>query len=243
MSGPPEILLAALDHGPLPVAAAMNPKIETDSVLLRAVLDIHWDVPDPVGVLRRIEASLLSLSPGFTHHQCRGPAAYHVFAAADPHAATVSNRPAGPRPFDACLALAHLIEHAVIEFQCGITGARRCSGITGARRQPAGRFDLMVECADFPVGRFCLGFAIAALAGAANAHPPGPVDRAALVAARLARQRPERSWSPEALGRQQGWPAARAARALHVLADFGLLIEQSHALNFSGFPVYRFVSS
>ena len=76
-----------------------------------------------------------------------------------------------PQPLDARLALAHLIEHAVIDFESAITRATRISGVTGARRSPPGRFDLMVECPDPAVGRLCLALAVLSLTGAADARP------------------------------------------------------------------------
>jgi len=242
MASPPQVEVVEVAYGAFPIASALNRKISADSLLLRATLDIRWQDPDPAAALGRAEGRLLALSPTFRRHQCRGPLAYHVFtdrrrgttAASPSTMASTSDAP----PFDACLALAHLIEHAIIDFECGIIDAARCSGVTGARRQPPGRFDIMVECPDRLVGSLCLSLAIAALRAATNGHAPGLSEKDLLAVARLAWQRRGRALTPAGVAAAFGWPMAAAARAMASLRDLGYLTERAYSVNISGIPEY-----
>jgi len=242
MSLQPEVLVVQIEFGPSPLAASLNREIEPGSQLLRAALDIRWNEPDPVLALRRIERRLLDISPTFMSHRCRGPIAYHVFVRRPNGAAAGPDPPAVPegeaQPFDACLALAHLIEHAIIDFESAVTEEARVSGVTGARRTPPGRFDVMVECDDQRVGRLCLTLAVATLTAAAG-PPSGRPERDALAAVRLAHRHPGRTWTPGAVARALGWTFPRAVRALSSLRDLGYLTELPYTVNISGVPQYR----
>ena len=237
MTSRPEVLIVDVDYAPVEVAASLNRRIARGRPLLRATLDILWDNPDPVPSLDRIEAALEAFSPSFQRHECRGPAGYHVFV--------IDRRPrhGGPQPSDGRLALAHLIEHAVIDFESTITHARRISGLTGALRDPPGRFDLMIECPDPAIGRLCLALAIRALTGAADARPPGRREQHILAAARLAYHNPGRVWTPPGVARAFDWPYGRAAAALSSLRELGYLTPLEYSMNFSGLPRYAVAAS
>ncbi|HEU4401788.1 MAG TPA: hypothetical protein VFT43_06755, partial [Candidatus Polarisedimenticolia bacterium] len=224
-------------YGPLPRARSLNPRFSPGRPLLMATVDIEWRPDDPLATVARLEQRLLHLSPRFARHECRGLERYHVFARARPSSPEASGsgtaRPGadaspndGPDSFEAALALAHLIEHAVIEFQCTITGERRCSGATAARRSPAGRFDLLVESLDPLVGRCCLTLALTWLTAVAGGHDLDPEPAEVLSAARLAyRRRGGPILAPD-LARAIRWSEARAARALTALSAAGYLVER-----------------
>jgi len=245
MSLQPEVQVVQVEFGPSDQAASLNREIEPGGRLLRAALDIRWDEPDPLSALARIERRLVEFSPTFRSHRCRGPLAYHVFArqrddrTADASAAGPAVPESPTQAFDACLALAHLIEHAVIDFESSITEETRISGVTGARRKPPGRFDVMVECHENSIGRFCLALAVTTLTAAADARPPGRPERDALAAVRLAYRHPGRWWTPGAFARALGWSYPQALRALSSLRDLGYLTEFPHTVNISGLPQYR----
>jgi len=232
MISSPEVRIVDVEYAPVESAASLNRRIARDGPLLRATLDILWDAPDPVSILDRIETALVDFSPSFRKHECRGPAGYHVFG--------IDRRPLrdGPQPIDGRLALAHLIEHAAIDFESTITHARRISGLTGAHRAPPGRFDLMVECPDPAVGRLCLVLAIRALTGAADARPPGRREHQILATARLAYHNPGRVWTSSGVARAFDWPCGRAAAALCSLRELGYLTPLEDSMNFSGLPRY-----
>lgn len=233
----PEIRVAKVDYGPLPEARALNPKFSPKSPILFATLDIRWDPDDPVAAVARLEAALLTLYPRFVLHECRGSSRYHVFAHVRRPAASGSGD--GGAPFEGALALAHLVEHAVIDFQCDILAKKRCSGITAARRAPRGRFDLMIECLDLHVGRCCLTLATTWLTMAARGHTLGPAEREILAVARLAYGHRGEALRPRSLARTLGWPQGRAERALSALSEVGYIVESPFTVNLSGVPEYR----
>ena len=251
MENVPSITIAKIEYGRRPAATALNPKMDPESPVLLATLAIGWDEPDPREALARIEKTLLAFSPSFGRHECRGPMAYHVFASgngsprrgdASPNAGAPGapgREPAAAPPLEGSLALAHLIEHAVIDFQCAILHNGRCSGVTGALREPPGWFDLMVECREFSVGRLCLNLAIAWVKAATLGRRLGAAEGDLLMAARSARAGASDSVTPSLVARGLGWSDSRAEQALKRLREAGYLDETPCTLNFSGIPAYR----
>ncbi len=236
----PDIRVVTIEHGPLPGARSLNPRFGTGRSLLFASLDIAWSPVDPAAAIARLEESLLAFRPGFARHECRGAERYHVFAGA--RGAVPADYGSGARArdgFEPALALAHLLEHAVIDFQCSILRERRCSGVTAARRAPPGRFDLMVECGDPDVGRLCLALAIAWLTSALRGHTLGLPEREILLAARLAHDHRGQRLRSAPVARALRLPEPRAEIALAALREAGYLVETPYTMNLSGLPVYR----
>ena len=237
----PDVRVVTIDFGPLPLARTLNPRLSTDRSLLLATLDVAWTPVDPIAAVARLEERLLAFLPGFADHECRGAERYHVFAQASRNRRPAT--PGGPAysctSFEPTLALAHLIEHAVIDFECAILDERRCSGVTAAHRSPPGRYDLMVECADPHVGRCCLAMAMAWLTAAAQGRDLGPAEREVLAAARLAYRRGGQALWPPGVARALSWPEPHARRALAALRDLGFLSESAYTVNLSGLPEYR----
>ena len=152
MPNAPVVRIANLAYEPSSVAASLNPRFAPDSCLLRATLDIRWDEPDPFMAISHLEEELLAFSPSFGRHECRGDQAYHVFLGGARQNPSANPHTDLSGPFDGCLAFAHFIEHAIIDFQCTVTRQKRCSGVTGAYREPAQFFDVIVECPDLRIG-------------------------------------------------------------------------------------------
>jgi hypothetical protein len=243
MSRQPEIAIVAVDFGRFPAASRLNPKIPPESTLLLAILDIRWDAEDPVAAVHSVEVILDGFSPTFSLHECRGPHAYRVLAPETRRRPreTAGKKP-GPHgtaaPFDPGLALAHLIEHAVIDFQCALTDLSRCSGVTGARQVPHGRFDLMVECPDPRVGRCCLALSVAWLTAAASGHVLGEEELRILATARLVCRNGSAPLTPPEVARRLQIRESEAGRALEALREFGFVVRRSWAMNFSGIREY-----
>lgn len=235
-----------MEYGPSLEAVSLNPRFSPESALLKTTLDIRWEEPDPSSSISRLEAELLAFSPSFDHHECRGEQTYHVFLhAARPNLPGPLRPDAGaelPRalePFDGCLALAHLIEHAIIDFQCTIMELKRCSGVTGAYREPPTRFDVIIECPDCCIGRTCIGLTVSWLSLILEGESLGPAQQEVLAVARLAYQHHEEALTERAVARVLNWSESQAARALSTLQDAGLLAETPYAFNFGGISEYR----
>jgi hypothetical protein len=222
----PTIEIETISHGPLPEAPRLNPKLSAQSPLLRATLRIAWEPGDGVETIAALEESLLAFSPRFRDHECRGAEAYHVFrrgrprgkepdGGSDSRGASVSYVPA--------LALAHLIEHALIDVQCRITGARRCSGATAQRADGPDRYDIMVESPDPRAGRCSLALALAWVCQALAGHPLGVPEREILEVARRVFDSGNGALHPAGVARSTGLPEARVAEALEALAQLGCL--------------------
>jgi hypothetical protein len=249
----PDVTVVALSYGPYPEAAALNPRLAPDQPLLLATLDIFWSPPDPAAEIARLEESLVGLSPGLAAHQCRGLPAYHVFLGArrggrpgaDGAGAAPGDAPGagedapGPAPYDARLAFAHLVEHAVIDFQCSITGRRRCSGVTGAHAARDGRYDILVESTGPRVGNACLALAAAWLAEAAAGRRLGDDEREILTVAAWLHGRDGGAWSAPLLSLALGLTETGAGRALAALADVGYVEGMRATMSLDGLREYR----
>jgi len=241
----PDIKLIKIEYGAFPPASRLNHKIAADSLLLRATLDIRWDDPDPASAVARCERALLAFSPSFKRHQCRGPEAYHVVPGNGRNAGAAGGRehPRPGQPFDGALALMHLIEHVMIDFQCAVTDQKRCSGITAAHRGARGRYDLIVESPDYGIARCCLALALSSVSAATDGSFPGTIERDILHVARAAYTRPWRSLNAPDLARELGWTEARAGRSLGALRDVGYLSERPYTVNISGLSDFRVSTS
>lgn len=235
----PDIKILKIEYGHFPTAAQLNHKIPKDSLLLRATLDIRWDQPDPIDAVARCEKALLAFSPSFQRHQCRGPEAYHVVPRNGGEAGSARGRTGPDQPFDGALALMHLIEHAMIDFQCAVTDQKRCSGITAAHRGTKGRYDLIVESPDYGIARCCLALALSSVTAATDGTFPGSIERDILRVAQAAYMRPWKSLTAPGLARDLGWTETRAGRALEALRDVGYLSERPQTVNISGLPDFR----
>jgi len=234
MRAEPKICVLQTEYGTYPGAAALNWKFPRDAPIMLLTLEIAWDPSDPIKAISHLEETLLAFSPAFEKHECRGAEAYHVFASKGRPGARLPTDTFNPR-----LALAHLIEHAVIDFQCVITDEKRCSGVTAEYRGHPGRFDLMIECRDPSVGRLSLALALAWLPAAIQSDHLGAAEREILEAARLVYRRPYEGLSPPAVAQAMTWTEEKATRALGALLEIGYLAETPYAMNLSGAPQYR----
>jgi hypothetical protein len=249
----PDVTVVALSYGPYPDAAALNPRLPSDRPLLLATLDIDWSPPDPASEIARLEETLVGLSPGLAAHQCRGLPAYHVFlgarrAARPGEAGSGAGRGVapgagadapGPAPYDARLAFAHLVEHAVIDFQCSITGRTRLSGVTGAHAARDGRYDILVESTGPRVGNACLALAAAWLTEAAGGRRLGDAEREILSVAAWLHARDGGAWSAPLVSLALGLSEIGAGRALAALADVGYLEAERATMSLDDVREYR----
>ncbi|MCI0567530.1 MAG: hypothetical protein L0Z52_04950 [Acidobacteria bacterium] len=241
----PEVSISEIQHGTLPLASRLNPRFAPDTPLLLATLKIRWAPRNPQRAIADLEKRLLAFSPGFRHHECRGMGMYHVFS----HAGGNGKSHAGGEEraassgklegFDAALALAHLLEHAVIDFLSEVTGEMTCSGITGAHRSVSHRYDLLVECRELEIGCCCLALALGWIQGLFRGHPMGSAEKDVLSLLRWMHRRASPPVFASRVAGVLGWSEDRAERALAALQQTGYLESTAYAMNLSGLPAYR----
>ena len=141
MSGEVRILIAGSEVGSYPKVLPLNSRFRSDLPLLKLQVDIDWNPRAPAQALSSLEKRLVELCPSLRRHECRGHRRYHILCSDE-------QKETGREPIEVSLALAHLLEHVLIDALAFITSAPLVSGITGAHKDSARRFDIFVECPD-----------------------------------------------------------------------------------------------
>jgi hypothetical protein len=147
MGGAPRIRVLTTRLGLFPSIQSLNPSLGPDRWTIRLELEVDWAPVDPLRSLMVLEEGLLEVCPSLNAHRCGGPVEYHVrsFARGEQNGLEGGHHP------EPALALAHLIEHVMIDAIAFVTNASSVSGATGARRGSTKRFDVFVECRDAAV--------------------------------------------------------------------------------------------
>jgi hypothetical protein len=202
-----------------------------DRWTLRVELEIEWEPANAVRALSTLETSLPAVCPGWNAHRCGGPPEYHVrsFAAGDG---------AAERHVEPALALAHLIEHVMIDVIAFVTSASSVSGVTGAKRGTRRRFDVFVECRDPAVGALARHLAISWATAILRDGGIDTEDARILAVARALYRRGARVFEPDRVAEETGLPGEEAARLLEALEAAGFAARLAFTMNFSGQPYY-----
>lgn len=140
------------------------------------------------------------------------------------------------------LALAHLIEHVMIDAVAFVTGLERVSGVTGAHQDSERRFDVYVECPDYPV---CLLARYVGIAWVLTLLRRGSLDPAGartLPVARLVYNLRPRSLDPGRAAGEVGIVEAAALEILERLEVAGFVRRAAYTVNLSGTPHFRLTS-
>jgi hypothetical protein len=241
----PKISILEIRHGTFPQASRLNPRFTPDRPLLLVTLRIRWAPKNPPRAIAALEKGLLAFSPAFRRHQCRGMGIYHVFSDAGGNGGSRSGSGESSassgveEEFDAGLALAHLLEHAVIDFLSEVTGEASCSGITGAHRSASHRYDVLVECREIEIGCCCLALALAWLQGLCRGQALGSAEKEVLSVLRWIHRRPAPEVFASRVAGALGWSEDRVERALQALQATGYLEAIDYAMNLSGVPAYH----
>ena len=241
----PEISISEIQHGTFPQASRLNPRFTPARPLLLVTLKVRWAPKDPPRAFAALEKGLLAFSGTFRRHQCRGMGIYHVFSDAGGNGGSragsgESSAPSGKEEeFDAGLALAHLLEHAVIDFLSEVTGEASCSGITGAHRSVSHRYDVLVECREMEVGCCCLALALAWLQDLCRGQAMGSAEKEVLSVLRWIHRRAAPVVFASRVAGALGWSEDRVERALAALQETGYLEAAEYAMNLSGLPAYH----
>ena len=140
------------------------------------------------------------------------------------------------------LALAHLIEHVMIDAVAFVTGLQRVSGVTGAHQNSERRFDVYVECPEYPV---CLLARYVGISWVLTLLQRGSLDSAGaqtLPVARLIYNLGSRSLDPRRAAVEVGMDEADALEILERLEVAGFARRNVYAVNLSGTPYFRLSS-
>lgn len=228
------ITVVATDYGRHPAVLGLNPTFEPDARTIKLTLTIDWRPHDAAAALNHVEGELLAASPSFRMHQCRGPHQYRVFLEAQRRPAAVP---------EAALALAHLIEHVMIDAIAFVTGAPRISGVTGARADADDTFDVFVECPSRAVAHLAGRVGTAWIESLVTGRPVNGQPLDTLHVARLLYAYRPAAVDAGLTARTLGHDRDRAQRTLAGLRASGFAEELPATLNFSGYPLYRFADT
>lgn len=239
MSASPSVSVLASDYGYHPSILPLNKSLRPSASTLRLTLEIDWDPPDPAQALSNLESDLLRVCPSLGEHQCRGPVQYHVHGPSPGWTSKVRGRWLGVEPG---LALAHLIEHVMIDAVAFVTGLQRVSGVTGAHQDSERRFDVYVECPDYPVSLLARYVGISWVLTLLQRGSLDSAGAQTLRVARLIYNLGPRTLDPSLVAVEVGMDEADALEILERLEVAGFARRNGYTVNLSGTPYFRLSS-
>ena len=231
MHANPEVRIVGRSLGPCPESLPLNADFRPDSLKLKLTVQIAWSPLNAREGLRDLGLRFERISPSFARHRCGGKGGYDIHSLLLPGAARVNGG------LEAGLALAHLMEHVMIDVVAFVSNPGRVSGATGAHRDASDRYDVFVEC-EHPV----VADLAVELARAWVEDLETDLDRerkAALEAAQELYVRRPLDISVEETAALRGIETPHMERAFAWLAHHGIASLESYALNFGGLHVYR----
>ena len=221
--------------GRFPQVLSLNPAFRPELNRLKLTLDIDSRLADPQTTLLDVEEELLLVCPSLQWHQCRGPHEYRLFE-------SQAAARAAP-PIEANLALAHLIEHVMIDTIAFVTDAESVSGITGAHTNSDYRFDIFVECPDESVLALAGYVGITWIASLLRGEGVNEVSHAALALARFLYWHQPRAVSVRCAAQHLQSAPEEILRAFSWLRAIGWAHEVPHTINFSGLSAFTHITS
>jgi hypothetical protein len=234
MAGTPRIRVLTIRHGLFPSIGLLNPLLKPGHWAIRLELEIEWEPQNPLRSLALLEEGLLDVCPSLRAHRCGGPAEYHVrsFAQGSPRG------PDDPVPVEPALALAHLIEHVMIDAVAHVTAASAVSGITGARRESTRRFDVFVECRDPAVGALAWHLGVAWTSTLLRGEVVDRRETRILDVARSIYRSGARAFEAHRVAADAGLRTDETEDLLGALAAAGFASPTRYTMNFSGQQYY-----
>lgn len=237
MSETPAIRALSLDVGSHPQARRLNPQFSREAPVLRLRVEVSWDPQDPGAALFGLESRLARLSPTLARHQCRGHPDYRILRT---QAGDTGGRPRLGRDFEAPLALAHVLEHLIIDAVSFLTGAPVVSGATGALGSLPRRYDVFVECPDPALARLVVALPLSWLSSlAAGGSLDGEGWTTLMVARHLYLRRRPGPCDPAGLSRRLMRSPREVEAALRWLERNGFACRVGYTMNFSGVDYCR----
>jgi hypothetical protein len=206
------------DFGLHPQILPLNPSLRPDASSLKLRLRVGWEPDDPTQPLRALEERLSLACPGFSRHECRGPAEYHVRRFSRERSLPLLR----PRaPVEGALALAHLVEHVMIDVVAFVARASSVSGVTGALARARATYDVFVECPDASTAALAAFLGPAWVASLLEGDALAPDGRSLLETARALNDRRPEARSAAEIARQLGRAPGSIEACLGVLEKAG----------------------
>ena len=232
MGGEARILIAGSEVGPHPEVLPLNSGFRADVPLLKLQVDIDWNPPHPARALASLEERLEEPLPGLREHQCRGHLRYHILRSAE-------QLDGEQEHIEAALALAHLLEHVMIDTLAAITSAPLLSGITGAHRDSARRFDIFVECPDPSLAPLVVRLSVSWISASLDGTSLDGGGRLTLELVHLLYERRSEGLAPQEIARHLRREPAAVRRALLWLEQSGFVCKEPCPMNSRGRERYR----
>jgi hypothetical protein len=237
VSDAPRIRPLDFDVGSHPQARLLNAQFSETIPLLRLRLEVGWTPRDAGEALFRLERQLARLSPSLAHHQCRGPHDYRVLRTQE---RGEGGPPRVPEGYELPLALAHLLEHLIIDAVAYLTEAPVISGATAALREPSDQYDIFVECPDPALAPLVVALPLSWVTSLAAGQRLDGEGWTVLVVARYLYLRPGGApCDPGAVARRLLLPTEEVAAALCWLKRNGFARSEGFTVNFSGLDYCR----
>lgn len=227
------------DFGVYPAIAGLNPMLDAEATVLKLTVQVDWHPGDAAERLREVEHRLTAAAPSLGRHQCRGPHQYRLFQPGQEGATGSLGGTAEDSPFEPGLALAHLLEHVIIDAVAYVTEAPRVSGLTGERGDVRLTFDVFVECPDRVVADAVLRLSRRWVEGVLGGEVlNGGMGRTLELARRLYQSRPA-ALDARAASLALGQTLPDTEAALLALVQAGFAREEVATLNLSGGRLFR----
>lgn len=219
--------------GTYPHIVPLNPSFKEGIPTIKLTLEIDWDADKPFQILSDLQERLAELCPSLDHHQCRGPMHYRIFPENEDKADS-------GKKLEASLALAHLIEHVMIDNVAYLTDARTISGVTGALKESKVRFDVFVECPDPYVGPLATHLALGWTRALLKGKGLNGRGRPTLDLGRYLYRRHPAAVNVTSASKDLGLERRKALEAIRWLEEEGFACWAPQTMNFSGDPHFQY---
>ena len=230
------IRVAGQEVGLFPQSLVLNPRFRPEVQRIKLDVEVDWEPDDRKHGLGALEKSLVEISPNLRQHDCYGQSAYRILRGLEP-GHDRSNREMAQ--LETPLAIAHLLEHLMIDTVATLTKEPLISGATGARWDSRHRFDIFVECPDVAVAPLAVRLAVSwmrAVMAGRNLDGAGPPT---LELAHRIYARSGRGLNPTTWARRHRQDPGRVASALHWLEKNGFVRREQELVYFETEPTRK----
>ncbi len=214
------IRIAGQEVGLFPQSLVLNPRFRPDVQRIKLDVEIDWEPVEGNRGLSALEKSLVEISPNLRQHDCYGQSAYRILRELE----GVHNRSdSETAQIEVPLAIAHLLEHLMIDTVATLTGEPLVSGATGARWDSRQRFDIFVECPHVAIAPLVVRLSVSRMQAVMAGRQLDGAGPATLELAHGIYARAGRGLNPTTWARRQRRDPREVASALHWLEKNGFV--------------------